>query len=1161
MTLNCLDYISVLRGWDIDATYEGDKVKVSNETLTPNYLNAPNDMFSQLFNFKNNGVAQNPLPILVIRDKIHLTEDPQADGFDVLYDVGQVKMGSPLNARDNYDLIARAYYFYTQGLYVEDVLESLLTTANGYGGYLFEESSSSAVVSNHLQTTFQDEEGSGVLDYLVPNFTPSTITIKHQLTQDCAAGATTIYLDSIKGLPASGTGSINGDSITWTGITGSNRTLTGVTGAEAHPSGSYFSYEREYAAGQVWYLTYSNVVDNLGNGQFSLPVSGHSTVTRDNYTTASQTAASTLTFNHTIGGYDNRMLTLNVGSEASPGTNLPIISATYNGIALTKATAITTADGFGRAELWYMKDVDLPVAGTYQVKITYTGTFPAGFGSHATAVSYYNVDQSGPEAVASKVQATGSTTFSHSITTVANNALITGVVYNGNNGAITPTGSQTELYDVTLNTQQTEGFYQSVAVAGSTTLSWSGQNSRWAMAMVSLAPSATPVISYFDKRFGRIILGSALSLTATVRCTYNYTFKTLQATGVQINQISFNSRETANRYEAVQQLFKYLAPNYIVRTTGDNKIWASYLYQKYAADYELALPQSITYLEDPDLYTRVKFFGKNKNPANILFNENVGFVTTGQSYKGFATQNELRFEKTDDNGYQVYAGTISGLGYIVTDFFTPIVYINGIAIDNQLHQLVAQPVTVESTTRTETTTESSKFGGTETTVNTFYYYKIHFAHQNILPTEQIDLYNAVGVNTFSISPNDANMDYGRGIYNVPGDKQNSIVAVLSTGTYWVRYSTNALQIDYDNIRFKINSTILPVPADATVWATYEYYTVFTPQKGVQALIDGRWDTQVQTEFFSEPPSGYQYAILDLGQARDIQAIDIIPGYYKPDVNRKFDVDFRVTLKYSLDNVDYFDITDKTHNIALTSGSTVQLEEEDLGTGFRARYILVVLENVKRIPFGDNGIWPVAITEVSVYSDIVISSTASLIPTALVTNSFTAASGTINVDSTEGFADPDSADVETAYIGTTGDTFTYTGLTATSFIGCNISSGGSGGVGDKIYQSDETDTTLFDDDLVLRNLGDRLYKENKVDDKTLYDQATLDRLARSWLREFYKNHSKLNVSVMYAPYLKIGQTVSLTDSYNEQDEVLYFIEQISEDSMGSYTLTLARYPAT
>jgi hypothetical protein len=179
----------------------------------------------------------------------------------------------------------------------------------------------------------------------------------------------------------------------------------------------------------------------------------------------------------------------------------------------------------------------------------------------------------------------------------------------------------------------------------------------------------------------------------------------------------------------------------------------------------------------------------------------------------------------------------------------------------------------------------------------------------------------------------------------------------------------------------------------------------------------------------------------------------------------------------------------------------------------------------------------------------------------VTNSFTAASGTINVDSTEGFADPDSADVETAYIGTTGDTFTYTGLTATSFIGCNISSGGSGGVGDKIYQSDETDTTLFDDDLVLRNLGDRLYKENKVDDKTLYDQATLDRLARSWLREFYKNHSKLNVSVMYAPYLKIGQTVSLTDSYNEQDEVLYFIEQISEDSMGSYTLTLARYPAT
>ena len=43
-------------------------------------------MFSQIFDFRNDAVAINPRPILMIRDKALQTDDPQIDGFDVLYD-------------------------------------------------------------------------------------------------------------------------------------------------------------------------------------------------------------------------------------------------------------------------------------------------------------------------------------------------------------------------------------------------------------------------------------------------------------------------------------------------------------------------------------------------------------------------------------------------------------------------------------------------------------------------------------------------------------------------------------------------------------------------------------------------------------------------------------------------------------------------------------------------------------------------------------------------------------------------------------------------------------------------------------------------------------------------------------------------------------------
>lgn len=487
IVLQCLDYISVLQFLDIDYVAEAAKIEVNDEVLTPNYLPSPNDNLAQIFDFAHEAIADSPRPILQIRNTLDNTTDPQYDGFEMYYDVGQVKLGAPLNTKYNYELVAANYFFYPEGLYIEDILESILTLPDGYNGYLFGETSAQNVIDNHMTTTFLVESGLAT-DTMTPNYSSSEIEIRTDLTAAYTAGSNTMYVTSTSGFPTSGTGNVNGDAFSWTGKT--DTTFTGIPtigdySMKDHAIGSFAKYEYTYPTGQVWYLAYSNLTTTLVSGNFTVP--------------------------------------------------------------------------------------------------------------------------------------------------------------------------------------------------GST-------------------------VGYIDKRFGRIILTGAISTSATVTCNVNYSFKTLQATGVELNTISFRSREVSSRFEAISKLRDYLAPNYIIRTKGDNKIWATYLSQKSAAyDYELALTTSINYLEDEDLYTRVLMYCKNKNPTNITFNEGIEFETTGNTYSATVLQQELTVLR-DETAHWVYGSSISGVGKIKSDTRTPLLYVNAVPIDNKAHQQILVPVIVETTTRTETTT-------------------------------------------------------------------------------------------------------------------------------------------------------------------------------------------------------------------------------------------------------------------------------------------------------------------------------------------------------------------------------------------------------------------------------------------------------------------------
>jgi hypothetical protein len=460
-------------------------------------------------------------------------------------------------------------------------------------------------------------------------------------------------------------------------------------------------------------------------------------------------------------------------------------------------------------------------------------------------------------------------------------------------------------------------------------------------------------------------------------------------------------------------------------------------------------------------------------------------------------------------------------------------------------------------------------GGGGGSSSTTYYYKLRFPHTSIDASQPILLYNAYGDLVETLPPYSEYMDYSNGVFTAPGTSQNTTIESISTATYYVFYSTGDLTIDYDKAEIKIAKPVIRTPADSTVSATYEYVTAYTPIVNIFSVIDGKWDTQVQTVFYSEPPRGYRYGIMDLGSVRNIQTIDIVGGFYKPDEDRRYDVSMNFTLKHSLDGVNFEFISSAATNFEVTGGSSKSIEEKDLGISFQTRYLLLEVDKIKKLEYSSvkasdgtilqSGLWAIALTEVMAYSDIIIKSEAMLIPAFETTSTTSIGANHVDVVSTEGFELESGETERTVYIlnaDGTYDDFTYTGITPTMFTGVtNVTQ--SHATGSLVVRELEGDSTLYDHFGLLPKLGDRFYKGDKSSDSTLYSKAQLDYLSKMYLREFCKNHSKVNVEVLYSPHLQVGQTIKIVDAYNNVNDN-YFIEAIAESS-GFFTVTLARYP--
>lgn len=100
--------------------------------------------------------------------------------------------------------------------------------------------------------------------------------------------------------------------------------------------------------------------------------------------------------------------------------------------------------------------------------------------------------------------------------------------------------------------------------------------------------------------------------------------------------------------------------------------------------------------------------------------------------------------------------------------------------------------------------------------------------------------------------------------------------------------------------------------------------------------------------------------------------------------------------------------------------------------------------------------------------------------------------------------------------------------------------------------------IYDDDGLLPALGDKLYKDTE-ENEFLDDQDKVNKRAKDYAIEFYKDHSKVRVDAMYGPHYRIGQTLRLIDKTQDINEN-YFVESLS-DNNGRLSLILAKYPSS
>lgn len=201
-------------------------------------------------------------------------------------------------------------------------------------------------------------------------------------------------------------------------------------------------------------------------------------------------AISSMTWNHTVGAGNDRLLVVSFVADQSGAKN--ISSVTYNSVPLTRFGFVTS--GAVWVEMWYLIN---PPTGTFQTRIVFSKTTPV-----AAAMSFTGVRQTDPFGAAATNNAT-SASPSVAVASAPGELVVDALMVDQVSGlTVTAGGAQTQLWARTGNSR---GAGSTQDGGDAVTMSWKLSTSRaWGLVAGSMKPvepdapsglSATPISS------------------------------------------------------------------------------------------------------------------------------------------------------------------------------------------------------------------------------------------------------------------------------------------------------------------------------------------------------------------------------------------------------------------------------------------------------------------------------------------------------------------------------------------------------------------------------------------------------------------------------------------------------------------------------------------
>ena len=240
-------------------------------------------------------------------------------------------------------------------------------------------------------------------------------------------------------------------------------------------------------AGGDIYFDASNGTGAGGSGDFIFRTAasiGGGGITFDATSTSYSSGTSSLSWSHTVGSNDSRLLIVGV----SVGTTTNVSSVTYGGVSLTRLTYKDNGSQ-NRTELWYLKN---PSSGAANIVVNMASSAMLTAG----AISWYNVDQD--TTFGTPVTASGSSqTPTVNVSSASDEVVVDAVAghIDMSVGTMSVGSGQTQRW----NRTQTESLMHGETAGGSsepgastTTMSWSlsagGMSYSWSISAVSIKP-------------------------------------------------------------------------------------------------------------------------------------------------------------------------------------------------------------------------------------------------------------------------------------------------------------------------------------------------------------------------------------------------------------------------------------------------------------------------------------------------------------------------------------------------------------------------------------------------------------------------------------------------------------------------------------------------